>query len=86
MVAPIISRIPICRGSNLRVGNGVSIGGAVTRGRGTLNLDNAVWVGTSKVLGAQQPAIADADGTLLDLTTKFNLMLAALRTHGIIDT
>lgn len=29
-------------------------------------------------------AIADADGTLADLTTKFNTLLASLRTAGIL--
>lgn len=33
---------------------------------------------------ATQAAIANADGTLADLTTKFNLLLAALRTRKVI--
>jgi len=31
-------------------------------------------------------AIADADGTLADITTKFNALLARLRTQGILKT
>lgn len=38
-------------------------------------------------LGASLPlgAIADADGSLADLTTKFNALLAALRSSGLMD-
>ncbi|MEM1149073.1 MAG: hypothetical protein AAGI03_00740 [Pseudomonadota bacterium] len=33
-----------------------------------------------------RPAIADADGTLVDLNTKFNLLLGALRDAGVLET
>jgi hypothetical protein len=33
---------------------------------------------------AQQAGIADADGTLADITTKFNALLAKLETLGAI--
>ena len=46
----------------------------------------AIKVSAIQVLGAQGAAIADADGTLADITTKFNALLARLRTHGIIAT
>mgnify|MGYP001588256346 CR=1 FL=1 len=45
-----------------------------------------IKVAAIQVLGAQGAAIADADGTLADITTKFNALLARLRTHGIIAT
>ncbi len=37
-----------------------------------------------EVIGDQQAHIVDADGTLADLTTKFNTLLSHLRTHGLI--
>lgn len=40
----------------------------------------------TKILDAQQPAIADSSGVLLDLNTKFNTLLAELRVHGLIAT
>ena len=46
----------------------------------------AIKVSAIQVLGAQATAIANADGTLADITTKFNDLLAKLRTHGIIAT
>ena len=40
-------------------------------------------VNSTQVLGSQQAHIADADGTLADITTKFNTLLGQLETHGI---
>lgn len=40
----------------------------------------------TQVVGLQQPAIADSAEDLADLTSKFNTLLAELRTHGLIDT
>lgn len=40
-------------------------------------------VGANQVVGPQQPHIADADGTLADITTKFNTLLAQVETHGL---
>jgi hypothetical protein len=37
-----------------------------------------------KVVGSQQAHIADATGTLADITTKFNSLLAKLETHGLL--
>lgn len=39
-----------------------------------------------QVVKEQQPAIAGADGTLADATTKINLVIGTLRNHGLIDT
>ena len=39
-----------------------------------------------QVVKEQQPAIAGADGTLSDATTKINLIIGTLRAHGLIDT
>jgi hypothetical protein len=36
-----------------------------------------------KVVGTQEPHIADADGSLADITTKFNTLLAQLENHGL---
>jgi len=38
-----------------------------------------------QVVGAQQPAISNATNSV-DVITQLNLLLAALRTHGLIDT
>jgi hypothetical protein len=43
-------------------------------------------VGGTRVIGAQEAAIADADGTLAGDTTTINDILAALRSHGLIAT
>lgn len=43
-----------------------------------------VQVAGTQVLTSQQAAIADADGTLADITTKFNTWLSHARTHGLI--
>ncbi|SKB32474.1 hypothetical protein [Sphingopyxis flava] len=45
---------------------------------------DAVYVGSTKVLGAQQAAIADSAGG--DEQAKINEILAAIRAHGIIAT
>jgi hypothetical protein len=37
-----------------------------------------------KVVGVQQTHIADADGTIADITTKFNNLLLKLETHGLL--
>lgn len=53
----------------------------------TIDQNHAFYdVGGIKILGAQQAAIADSTGVLLDLTTKFNTLLAELRVHGLIAT
>ena len=40
-------------------------------------------VNGTQVVGAQQAHIADADGTLADITTKFNTLLSQLESHGL---
>jgi hypothetical protein len=42
--------------------------------------------GRTRIRAAPSAPIADADGTLADLTTKFNGLLAHLRTVGVVGT
>jgi hypothetical protein len=49
-----------------------------------LKLDNYLSIGGGKVLGGQQPAIADSNGTATDNQRAINAILAALRGHGLI--
>jgi len=51
---------------------------------GVLNVTGSYQVAGVKVVGAQQAHIADADGTLADITTKFNTLLTRLETHGLL--
>lgn len=60
----------------LNTGAGIKIGTAVGQ-------KLAFWNSAPVV---QPAAIADADGTLADITTKFNALLAKLRTLGLIAT
>jgi hypothetical protein len=57
---------------------------------GNLNITGAYQVAGAQVVGAQQPAITDLPetGSAEDATAraKINDILAALRTHGLIDT
>lgn len=53
---------------------------------GDVRVNGVLKVDADQVLTNRQAAIADADGTLSDLTTKFNTLLAELRTHGLIAT
>jgi hypothetical protein len=67
--------------------DGVYSLGSPTKRVKTLHLSDTVRVAGNQVLGAQQPAIPDADGTLADLTNKFNILLAEMRAstgHGLI--
>jgi hypothetical protein len=50
---------------------------------GGLEIDNGFGMGGSSAQ-AQQSHIADADGTLADLTTKFNTLLAGLEGFGFL--
>lgn len=43
-------------------------------------------IGGTQVVGTQQAAIADTDTDTTNLQTAVNAILAALRTHGLIDT
>ena len=63
---------------------GLRIGGTPTYG---INVDNAInkyCVNGTQVVGAQQPAIANAT-TSSDVITQFNLLLNSLRIHGLIQ-
>ncbi len=51
---------------------------------GVLNVTGSYQVGGVKVVGAQQAHIANADGTLEDITTKFNTLLERLEEHGLL--
>jgi hypothetical protein len=42
------------------------------------------YVSGVKVVGSQQAEIADADGSLADITTKFNTLLQYLENHGLL--
>jgi len=68
--------------------NGADFGASTTSidNAGTVNTSTAYQVASTKVVGAQQPAIADAAVLLTDIVTKFNTLLAELRTHGLIAT
>ncbi|MFN2486501.1 MAG: hypothetical protein ABR609_07845 [Acidimicrobiia bacterium] len=65
--------------------NGRDLGVAGLNWR-SLAIGTSVVVAGTKVIGTQGAAVADADGTLADLTTKFNTLLARLRAHGLIAT
>lgn len=72
-----------------------AIASANTNGSTTLVVKDEVAGQTAKMTLSQldtaiaalhsAPAIANADGTLTDLTTKFNALLAALRNRGLIS-
>ena len=74
----------------------LSFSGSQTYVRGTLQVDQAATfsstvqatafkVGGTQVVGAQQGAVADCNiNNLNDIGTKLNLLLAALRLHGLI--
>jgi len=47
--------------------------------------ESALLIDKVKVVGAQQPAIANSNGTLESATTTANLLLDALRRHGLIE-
>jgi hypothetical protein len=49
-----------------------------------LDLTSFLMIGDVKVLGGQQPAIADSNGTATDNQRAINAILAALRGHGLI--
>jgi hypothetical protein len=69
---------------------GANFAGTLT----TATIDASDVIGTSEhyevdgmqVVKEQQPAIAGADGTLADATTKINLIIGRLRAHGLIAT
>lgn len=65
--------------AGLRVANEIEIDGALDHDGTTVGFYNKTPV-------AQGAAIADADGTLADITTKFNTALAYLRSRGDIAT
>jgi hypothetical protein len=44
----------------------------------------ALQINGVQVIGPQQAAIAAANGTLADITTKFNTLLTELAAHGLI--
>ena len=78
-------------GSTLSCTGTISTEGHMTVGidfscGGFVESDTEFRVGSNKVVGARGAAIADADGTLADLTTKFNTLLSRDRTHGLIAT
>ena len=74
----------------------LSFSGSQTNVRGTLQVDQAATfsstvqatafkVGGTQVVGAQQGAVVDCNiNNLNDIGTKLNLLLAALRLHGLI--
>jgi len=66
----------------------VAVGDLVVNDHETATASVGVYVAGTKVLGAQAAAQADvtpaADGTAVG--TAFNVLLAKLRTHGIIAT
>ncbi len=49
-----------------------------------VSLTGNLYVGANKVVGAQGAHIIDADGSLGDITTKFNTLLSRLETHGLL--
>lgn len=49
-----------------------------------LELGSYLMIGSIKVLGGQQPAIADSTGTAADNARAINAILAAMRGHGLI--
>jgi hypothetical protein len=55
-------------------------------GAGSIDVAGFFMVQSTKVVGIQQPAIADAAVLLTDIVTKFNTLLAELRVHGLIAT
>ncbi len=69
----------------------IGVDGGASFGDGTVTIDNGgnITVNTSyavagnQVVGAQQPAIADATGAL-DVVARVNDILAAMRAHGLI--
>lgn len=66
--------------------SGTTILSVDTSGRvsiGTASIPGGINVGGTQVVGAQQPAIADATDTS-DVVTQLNALLAALRLHGLI--
>ena len=46
--------------------------------------DATLW--REELAGVIQPHIVDADGTLADITTKFNTLLAQLEALGLLET
>lgn len=46
--------------------------------------ESGVYIEGVKVVGAQQPAVNDADGTLASVTSTINAALDRMRTHGLI--
>lgn len=51
---------------------------------GHVDTDADYKVRGTRVVGPQQPSIADADGSVADLTAKLNAALRAMRAHGLI--
>lgn len=51
-----------------------------------LKLSSYLTIGGVKVLGGQQPAIPNSDGTAADNARAINAILTALRSHGLIAT
>jgi hypothetical protein len=53
---------------------------------GTVNMTagNVLKINAVQVVGAQAANIINADGSLADITTKFNTLLGYLKTHGLL--
>lgn len=66
----------------------VAVGDLVVNEHDAATANVGLYIGGTKVVGAQANAIADvtpaADGTAVG--TAFNTLLATLRTHGLIAT
>jgi hypothetical protein len=73
-------------GSVQASGNIYATGGSNNNIYADGHIDAALYfsVNGTQVVGAQQPAIAAADGSAADLTAKVNALLAAMRAHGLI--
>lgn len=69
---------------------GAAFGGTLTAAAisasGNINTTTFYEVDGVQVVKEQQAAIAGADGTLADATTKLNLVIGRLRAHGLIAT
>jgi hypothetical protein len=69
---------------------GVSMGNYALEVTGGIQFTTGLYIYTGgevrQLLGAAQNHIADADGTLSDITTKFNTLLSELEAHGLIKS